>query len=263
MFITLPIKKIVQETEDVRSFYFDFKLELKPGQFVMLWMPGVDEKPFGISYKSEGSFAISVFKVGPFTEKLFTLKEGDYVGIKGPFGTNFGFSNEKSIALVAGGCGIVSLITFAEEILKNKPDVKIYFINGAKSKDKLLFMKRLESMDVELLSCTDDGSFGKKCFTPELLSELIKEKEIELVCACGPEIMMKKIFDICEKEKISCQLSLERMMKCGGGLCGSCTVDPTGWRVCKEGPVFDNNQIRQISEFGKYKRSESGRIVDL
>lgn len=262
MFVTLPIKKIVNETEDVKSFYFDFKLDSKPGQFIMLWIPGVDEKPFGISYQDDNEFSVSIFKVGPFTEKVFELKEGDYVGIKGPFGNGFEFNNEKRIALVAGGYGIVPLISFTEQVLK-KGKTKIYFVNGAKTHGKLLFMDRLESMNVEVLACTDDGSFGKKCFTTEMLTELIKKKKVDLVCTCGPEVMMKKVFEICESEGIKCQISLDRMIKCGGGLCGSCTVDPMGWRVCKEGPVFDSEQIRQISEFGKYKRIESGKKVDL
>ena len=76
--------------------------------------------------------------------------------------------------------------------------------------------------------------------------------------SCGPEVMMKKLFDIVENFKIPAQFSMERYMKCGMGLCGQCCVDNVGWRVCVEGPVFWTDELRMISEFGQYRRDSSG-----
>ena len=98
---SLPIKKITQETDNIKTFYFDHTLNSKPGQFVLLWIPGVDQKPFGVSYQTGTEFAVTVSKVGPFTEKLFTFKEGDLVGVQGPYGTNFKFDEAENIAIIA------------------------------------------------------------------------------------------------------------------------------------------------------------------
>lgn len=70
--------------------------------------------------------------------------------------------------------------------------------------------------------------------------------------------MMKPIFDLLEENKISAQYDIGRYMKCALGICGQCCVDGTGWRVCKDGPVFTEEQLRQITEFGKYQRKASG-----
>jgi len=87
---------------------------------------------------------------------------------------------------------------------------------------------------------------------------LIVTGEFTNVLTCGPEIMMKKIFDISENVKF--QASLERYMKCGIGLCGQCCVGE-GLRVCKEGPIFNYNDLKKIKDFGIYKRDASGKKI--
>ena len=89
---------------------------------------------------------------------------------------------------------------------------------------------------------------------------VLKENPME---NCKPiripsEIMMKGIFDILEDASIPAQYSLERYMKCALGVCGQCCVDNQGWRICVEGPVFENDKISQITEFAKYRRDASG-----
>lgn len=253
---TLPIKKIVQENPAVKTFYFDINLQAKPGQFIMFWLPQEDQKPFGVSYQKNSQTGITICKVGLFTEKVFKLKEGDLVGIQGPYGTYFNTSEAKNIALVAGGYGAAPLSFLAEKNTEKNID----FIMGAQTKDKLLFQDRLKDK-VNLHNCTDDGSCGFKGFSTEKLRKIIKEKTIDLVCACGPELMQQKIVEICGSNNIPCQISLERYIKCGIGLCGQCTVDPLGIRMCKEGPVINKDLVKQIYEFGKYKRDASGKKV--
>ena len=73
--------------------------------------------------------------------------------------------------------------------------------------------------------------------------------------------MMKAVYDAAVRENIDCEISLERYMKCGIGLCGSCVVDPTGERMCIEGPIIGSKKIAQIIEFGKYHRDATGNKV--
>ena len=110
------------------------------------------------------------------------------------------------------------------------------------------------------LISTDDGSEGYKGYTTDILEEklLKKNNKIDKVYSCGPEIMMKKVVDICYKYKVSCEVSLERYMKCGFGVCGQCSVDLEGICICQDGPVFSGTKVGKIKEFGKYHRDKAG-----
>jgi dihydroorotate dehydrogenase electron transfer subunit len=248
----LRIAAIKDEAKDIRTFFFDYQIEAEPGQFIMLWIPRVNQKPFGVSYLEKGKFGITVCKVGSFTDKLFEKKVGDIVGIQGPYGKPFD-TRGKNIALVAGGYGTAPLAFLAEKL--TKMGKKVHLIIGARSKDILTFQDRFP----EATFCTDDGSCGLKGFTTEALTSLIERERIDMVYSCGPEVMMKRVLDICEEHHIDCQLSLERYMKCGFGVCGQCCVDPIGICVCKDGPVFDKEVMKRISEFGRYHRDGTGR----
>ena len=110
---------------------------------------------------------------------------------------------------------------------------------------------------------TDDGSFGKKGFTTDVLKEILENKKnkIKIVYTCGPEMMMKKIFELCEKHNIECEASLERYMACGYGVCGKCMINDK--ICCIDGPVFNSRQLRQMNEFGNFARLKSGRKVTI
>src|SRR3989338_9452565 len=88
-FQILRIKKIVKENELTNTYIFDYPLHGKPGQFIMMWIPGVDEKPMSVAFDDGKEFWVTVCKVGPFREALHELKEGDKVGIRGPLCTHY------------------------------------------------------------------------------------------------------------------------------------------------------------------------------
>ncbi|MDO5861034.1 MAG: dihydroorotate dehydrogenase electron transfer subunit, partial [Methanobrevibacter sp.] len=131
-------------------------------------------------------------------------------------------------------------------------------IVAAQTKEELLFGENLENFAANVHYCTDDGSFGFKGFATDCLRNLLENSTYDYAFVCGPEIMMKGIFDILEDASIPAQYSLERYMKCALGICGQCCVDSEGWRICVEGPVFENDKINQITEFAKYRRDASG-----
>ncbi len=160
---------------------------------------------------------------------------------------------KNNACVIAGGLGIVPLASLIEKL--KYPIV----ILGAKTSKLLLFEKRLKKYKPYI--CTDDGSKGFKGFTTEMFEKLLKTKKFDIVYTVGPEIMMKKVFDICEKNKIYCEVSLERMMHCGFGLCGSCAC--SSMLVCKDGPVFNSHQLREMPDFGKYALLKTGEKVPL
>jgi len=262
----LKISKIEQENPNIKTFYFDFELKSKPGQFVMLWIPGIDQKPFSIAYDNGQTFGLTIFKRGILTSKLFEMNIGDRVEISGPYGTSFRATPNTHYIMVAGGYGAAPLGFLAEEAVK-KENVKIDFIAGARSKDNLLFEERLSKIpNLKLHIATDDGSYGYKGYVTDLLEKNIHEiRDIKsvVVVTCGPELMQKKVLDICNQNKIDCEVSIERYMKCGVGVCGQCVVDDLGICMCTEGPVVNKKLASKIFEFGKYHRDKSGAIINF
>ncbi len=247
----MQIIKVVQEAKSIKSIFFDGKIECKPGQFLMVWLPGIDEKPMAVSYHKKDEFAFTYQTLGDFTQKLDTLKKGDKVGIRGPYGNSFSL---REGCVAGGGVGMASVSTLIDS-LKN-PIV----INGAKNKEYILYLKRYKNKN--MIVTTNDGSYGTKGFATEALDETLeKNKKIKIVYTCGPEIMMRKIFEICEKHKVECEASLERYMACGFGICGKCMVNDQ--IVCYDGPVFNSKQLRKLSEFGNFARLKSGRKVTI
>lgn len=250
----LEIKSVKEENYKVRTFLFDKKIKATPGQFVLIWIPRMDEKPFAVSYTDPFGFTVS--KQGPFSTKLQEMNAGDKIGIRGPYGRGFELRGKK-ICLVAGGYAVIP-IAFLAEVAKKK-NLDITSIVGAKTEKDLFFLDRLKKSTSELIITTDDGSQGRKGFTTDVLKELLEKEKFDQVYTCGPEIMMKKVFEICEKHGIECQASLERFMKCGFGLCGQCCIDDI--LVCKDGPVLNSKQLRKLTEFGVFERNKSGSKV--
>lgn len=253
----LKIKRIVQENPMVRTFYFDYELGSKPGQFVMLWLPGVDEIPISIAHDNGTEFALTICKVGEMTEKIFELVEGDQLGIRGPYGTYFNFKEGEEIALVAGGYGAAPLYNLAN--VATKAGCKVDFIIGARSEDYLVYIDRLKELkNVELHIATDDGSVGIKGYSTVILEALLGEKKLDRIMSCGPEMMMKAVGEIGDEAGVNTQLSVERYMKCGFGICGQCTLDPLGIRTCVSGPVMNSKILNMLEEFGSYTRDDVG-----
>lgn len=256
--VAMPIKRILQENEHTWTFVFEYRLESKPGQFVMLWIPGVDEKPFSIAYDDGEEFWLTVCKVGPATEKLFEMYEGDMVGIRGPFGTSYEFYEGESLVTVAGGYGAAPMYYVTLEAIKKGCEVD--FITGAKAADLVLFEEKVGDLKgVTLHVATDDGSKGFKGFTTELLEQILAGKTVDRVFTCGPELMMKRVGEVASVFGVPCFMSVEKYMKCGFGICGNCSIDHTGDLVCMKGPVMEFAYVKDLREFGNYHRDAQGK----
>lgn len=255
----VEITEIATETPTIKTFKFDWDFETlgrpNPGEFIMVWNFN-NEKPMSISQINDNELAITVKNIGKFTSELHDLNVGDKIGIRGSYGNGFNNSFEgKKIIAIGGGVGMAPVNAIASDlVLKNEVDI----ISAAQTKDELLFIDSLEKSGVNVHPCTDDGSFGFKGFATNCLSDLLEDTTYDYAFVCGPEIMMKGIFDILEASGIPGQYSLERYMKCALGVCGQCCVDSEGWRICVEGPVFEEDKIKLITEFGKYRRDASG-----
>jgi dihydroorotate dehydrogenase electron transfer subunit len=255
---TTSIIEIKKETDNYTTIFIENNLEkhihlkqFNPGQFVMLWVPRVDEKPFGISYIDEKRIGITYEVKGRFTKKLSELKVGDLIGIRGPYGNGYPNIDENTV-IVAGGCGIAPLAPLVEKHAKIKN-----VIIGGRSKEFTLFKNRFSGATFT----TDDGTYGGKGFVTVPLKKLLDTENVTKVLCCGPEIMMQNVINLCNEYNVECFISIERYMKCGFGICGQCVCGDKV--VCKEGPIFNAKDIKENEEFNKSARLKSGKKVEL
>ncbi|MCL2607297.1 MAG: dihydroorotate dehydrogenase electron transfer subunit [Methanomassiliicoccaceae archaeon] len=241
------------ESKDTKTFEFVWNKNVRTGQFVMIWIPGIDEIPMSVSSTKDVK-SITVKAIGEATAAIHKLKEGDIMGIRGPYGNGFSINENERLLVVGGGVGVAAVMPAVRETGAD-------MIIGAKSKDEIIMEQEARRHSKNVWVSTDDGTHGFKGNAVQLMKERITEKEYDMIIACGPEIMLYHIHKACDELNIKYQLSLERYMKCGIGLCGSCVMD--GMRVCADGPVFRNEQIPMLKEFGRSKRDPSGIKIDL
>ena len=251
------IDRIQDEAKDIRTFVFKGTINSKPGQFCMLWLPKFDEKPFSIARDYDGEIWLTICKVGAATEHLFTMKSGDRVGLRGAFGHGFSTITNKKVVLVGGGYGTAPLHFTGKCHQDAGSDVTM--IIGARSKDLLIWDKNSEDSGFRTLIATNDGSAGIEGFTTHILEKLLSEEKIDLVQTCGPEKMMKAIAEMCIAKNIPCEVSVERYMKCGFGVCGQCVVE-TGEKMCQIGPVVSAEKAMTFTDFGVFHRGSEGQV---
>ncbi len=208
--------------------------------------------------------------VGPATLRMSTLAKGDSISVIGPLGTGFQLPEGKKTALlVVGGMGAGPLLHLTKVIITDYPEMEVIAFAGAKTKWELPFEKPLDEISqqvgfslrefakygVESLVATDDGSAGYEGFVTDCFSEWLGQRNLSakdtIIHSCGPEEMLARMAKIAEDKKIDCQVSMERMMACGIGVCQSCAVEckiegssETIYKLCcEDGPVFDSKEI--------------------
>jgi dihydroorotate dehydrogenase electron transfer subunit len=250
-----PILKSTDEAKDIKTFTFRYPGKIKPGQFFMIWIPGVDEIPMSVSLIQDDVKGITFRKIGDATTALYGLEKGDSIGVRGPYGHGFRLRG-KHLLFVGGGTGTAMLTPMVEYAREKKLDATV--IIGVKTINELFFEKRLKQSGATVLISTDDGTKGFKGFASDLAHDILKNETIDSIYTCGPEPMMKAIF--IHSKKIPFQASLERYMKCSLGICGQCCIGK-GLRVCVDGPVFDRNILKSVEDFGVYKRDAAGRRI--
>ncbi len=254
------IIKRVDESKNVRTLIFKDELASKasPGQFLMVWNPGIDELPMSVMLTDNNyTAAISIRRHGESSTALYNKREGDLIGIRGPYGNGFTLK-QGNLLLIGGGTGLVPLL----RLCKYLRDSRVTLIMGFKEIDEIIFegLARKIIRDGRIIITTDDGSYGIKGFATDALEQLLRDERFDMIYTCGPELMMKKVLLLANKYNIAIEVCLERIMKCGIGLCASCSIN--GYILCKDGPVLNGKDILDSNEFGRSYRDKSGRLVN-
>ena len=258
------IERIVDETPTVRTLYFQDSVlaNVLPGQFAMVWIPGVNELPMSVMVSDvQDQAALTVRKRGESSTALYNLKVGDKIGVRGPYGNSYEIKSGK-ILLIGGGTGLVPLMRL---IKFSNPSTHITVLMGSQTKNEVFFeetaKKILDKKEHEIIAVTEDGSYGENGYVTDVLEKLLETKTYDAIYTCGPELMMFKTVQMANKKGIFVQASLERMMKCGVGICGSCCVNDD--LACRDGTVFDGEHLSTKSEFGHFHRTKSGILEEI
>jgi len=231
-------------------------------------------RPFSFSdvtvEKNKTSVSILYGVVGPASLRMTTLTAGDLVSVIGPLGNGFQMPKGKKHALlIAGGMGAGPLEYLAKVLTADFPKINPVAFAGAKTAKALPFEGRLDAISQQLgfslaefakygvksLVATDNGSIGFAGTVTDCLSQWLDESDLPgrdtILYGCGPEAMLAKVARIADARKIDCQVSMERHMACGTGLCQSCAVEckvagssETVYKMCcTDGPVFDSREV--------------------
>ena len=266
-------KAMVLFNREVSPGYFRMRMTAppefagaKPGQFVMVKVrDAIDpllRRPFGIfdvgvqpaSYTGGGDipyFEILYRVVGKGTEMLATLHDSDHLDVLGPLGNGFvlGVPGEAKI-LVGGGVGLAPLYYLAKTLVTDSP---VRLFAGGRSKEDVLCITEFERLGVETYVATDDGTLGTSGLVTDVMQNTLSGSTGgATLFACGPMPMLKAVAHISAALKAPCQVSLEAYMACGVGACLGCVIPgrnhsnetPDYRCVCKEGPVFDRDELK-------------------
>jgi len=264
----VKVEEVIDESPTVRTLIFkdDLCASAKPGQFTMAWMPSTDELPMSVMISErEGYAALTIRKHGYSSTALYNTNVGRMLGVRGPYGNSFDIAKGR-VLLVGGGTGLVPILRLSRELAKRKSKKSdIMLIIGARTKDEVIFEKLakrvLKKVKSKVIVTTEDGSYGIRGLATDAAEKAMEKNCFDMVYTCGPERMMKKVLELAASHKISSQASLERIMKCGIGICCSCCIGR--YLVCKDGPVMDGNTVLKLPEFGVHARDKSGRMTEM
>jgi NAD(P)H-flavin reductase len=256
------IRWIKKETRDTATYTLKINSReiqrsytFKPGQFNMLYVPGIGEVPISISSAPiDHEIMHTIRTAGDVTTYISRLNVGDVIGVRGPFGSSWPLEEieDRELMIIAGGLGIAPLRSVIRHILNSmrktksslkRPPILLY---GAKTPKDVIFRDEFPRYaDAFQVFLTVDKADPEEYWRGDvgLITGLLNKVSFNplntVVFMCGPEVMMQSmtkdmILRGVPGEKIF--ISMERNMNCGMGVCGHCMFGPRF--VCKDGPVF-------------------------
>jgi dihydroorotate dehydrogenase electron transfer subunit len=231
----LRVAQVVPEGSAGVTLILDGTLPCEPGQFVMAWLPGVEERP--LSVMDDAPLALTIAHIGPFTQALCALRAGDRLWVRGPYGHGFHLRGHRHL-LIGGGSGAAGLALLAKCARARGDHVSV--VLGARCASLHMLRWRYETLGCDILLASDDGSCGL-CGTALDAARPALAMTPDALYACGPEPMLRAVARSARACGVPCWVSLERVMKCGLGVCGSCHCGDQ--LVCADGPVFPSDVL--------------------
>lgn len=230
-----------------------------PGQFNMLYMPGVGDIPISVSAHSDDGKGLvhTIRAVGAVSSALCELSDGDWIGVRGPLGRGWPVDSvaDSDVVVIAGGLGLAPVRPAIQSLVRDKERTrKNVVMYGARTPSDILFRENLfqwaVSGDADVRTTVDrdePGWNGNVGVVTSILGRAEFETETAFAFVCGPEVMMRfAVFDLLGRGLSADRIfiSLERNMHCGIGLCGHCQLGPKF--ICTDGPVFAYSEISDL-----------------
>ncbi|MFH1939576.1 MAG: FAD/NAD(P)-binding protein [bacterium] len=260
--IKAEITGVISETPTIKTIRIvpEEPITFETGQFIELTIPGNGEAHFTPSsmHAMKDIMEITIMSVGKVTEKVHKLKNGDIVGVRGPFGKGYPMDKfkGKEILVVGGGCGFAPIRSLMYELFDRSGEFKkLFFRGGCKTPQELLYRSEIgdwakrKDLDIKLTVDKGDSEWKENVgVVTTILDGVEMDYESGIAIVCGPPVMMKfstkKLIEMGFKEE-NIYLSMEKNMSCGIGKCGHCRIGT--YYVCKDGPVFTYDKIKNIS----------------
>ncbi len=225
---------------DITLLTFEEDIDVKAGEFVFLWIPGVGEKPF--SALCDKPLTLVAIDVGEFTNSLMTLAPGTKTYIRGPHGQAVTPSPDQTVIAVAGGTGLAAVYQIARDF----PGAEIF--TGARTAERLYYLEECRQI-ANLHVATDDGSAGFEGRVTEDLAQYLSDLnaaalENLVFYNCGPEPMVRAAIEVERQFVADDQIfsAIDYLTKCGVGICGACAA-PDGQRICVDGPFLNASAL--------------------
>jgi dihydroorotate dehydrogenase (NAD+) catalytic subunit len=222
--------------EDIVLLTFAENFEIKAGEFVFLWVPGVGEKPFSVL--CDRPLQLVAINVGEFTEALIDLEPGQETYLRGPYGQAVVSLPHQKVIAVAGGTGLAAVY----QIARDHPDSEVF--TGARTAERLYYLNECRDI-ANVHVATDDGSEGFSGRVTELLEDYLKtltaaDLKALVFYNCGPEPMVHAAVAVQTRYAQPHQIfsAIDYLTKCGVGICGACAT-PDGQRLCVDGPFLN------------------------
>ncbi|MBQ8177453.1 MAG: dihydroorotate dehydrogenase electron transfer subunit [Oscillospiraceae bacterium] len=247
-YLILSKKTLAKEIYDLTILCPDVAEAAVAGQFVNVKVDGfMLRRPISICSidKNKGTLRI-IFEVrGEGTKVMSQLAEGAMIDIVAPLGgRGFEMDGHETAVIIGGGIGNPPMLAVAENFGKNAT-----VISGYRNASAVILQEDFAATGAETILCTDDGSAGRKGFVTDALKEVLSAKKPDVIYACGPNVMLRRIIEIAKENGVKCQVSLEERMGCGVGACLVCACrtirDGNEYyaHVCKDGPVFNAEEV--------------------
>lgn len=264
------ILEVIDETPNIKTFVLELerRFEFNPGQFVELTVFGVGEAPFAISsspYSERFEITImrtfdpSLGRYGKVTSAIHSMKSGEVIGIRGPYGNSYPLKEAegKNVLIVGGGIGLSTLRSYLLTLVHQREKYgRILLFYGARTPSDLAFRREYESWrgrGVEIRLSVDVGTpgwQGNVGVVTTLFDKVKLDFNRDLAVVCGPPIMIRftvqKLLEVGYRPE-QIYVSLERKMRCGIGKCAHCNVGK--FYVCKDGPIFSYHKVKDIPEW--------------
>jgi NAD(P)H-flavin reductase len=260
------LKEVIDESPLIKTLVLipEKEFSFKTGQFIELCVDGIGEAPFTPSSSPlvTEKLEVTIMKTGYVTEYMHNLKPGVFMGIRGPFGRGYPVEKfyGKEVLILGGGCGLAPIrsLLYALEGMKDKLK-KVILCYGSKTPSDCIYkplFNRLNSTEkfeaYRTVDKAEEGWDGSVGVVTTLLNRINVEIKNSVAVVCGPPIMMKfgtiRLLEMGYTDD-QIYLSMEKNMSCGLGKCGHCMMGE--FFVCKDGPVFTYNELKNTPDIWK------------